>query len=77
MTLLTQFSPHVLRYQLTRMDNRTFVVTILKQFIGGFRPHFIDVCKPDMSRAFKEIGKELYWFNATACTGAPYDVKKS
>ncbi|TVY17104.1 Lipid phosphate phosphatase 1 [Lachnellula arida] len=55
----------------------TFVVTILKQFIGGFRPHFIDVCKPDMSRAFKEIGKELYWLNATACTGAPYDVKKS
>ncbi|TVY82623.1 Lipid phosphate phosphatase [Lachnellula suecica] len=55
----------------------TFVVMILKQFIGGFRPNFIEVCQPDMSLAFKEIGKERYWLNVTACTGVPYEIKKA
>jgi diacylglycerol diphosphate phosphatase/phosphatidate phosphatase len=49
----------------------------LKQFIGGFRPYFIDACKPDIGFAFKDIEKGRYWMNATACTGAPYDVKKA
>ncbi|EKD21354.1 phosphatidic acid phosphatase beta [Drepanopeziza brunnea f. sp. 'multigermtubi' MB_m1] len=27
----------------------TLVATTLKHFIGGFRPHFLDVCKPDLN----------------------------
>ncbi|KAF4627238.1 hypothetical protein G7Y89_g10916 [Cudoniella acicularis] len=55
----------------------TFICTILKQTIGGFRPHFIEVCKPDFEFIMKEIGRERYWFNTTACTGNPYDIKKA
>jgi len=68
--------PSTIPRNTTNSDDRALVVTILKQFIGGFRPYFIEACKPDMSFAFREIGKERYWMNATACTGAPYDVKK-
>ncbi|KAH8687203.1 phosphatidic acid phosphatase type 2/haloperoxidase [Tricladium varicosporioides] len=55
----------------------TFVCTVLKQVIGGFRPHFIDICKPDMAQVFKELDRERYWFNSNACTGESYDIKKA
>ena len=30
-------------------DRRTFVQVIFKNSIGGFRPNFLDVCRPDLS----------------------------
>ncbi|CAG8982847.1 hypothetical protein HYALB_00006657 [Hymenoscyphus albidus] len=54
-----------------------FVCTVLKQVVGGFRPHFMDACKPDPNSITKEPGLERYWLGVIACTGDPYEIKKA
>jgi diacylglycerol diphosphate phosphatase/phosphatidate phosphatase len=46
----------------------TFVCTVLKHFIGGFRPNYLDTCKPDTSRVVMDMEHHTHWFNPTACT---------
>lgn len=48
----------------------TFVCTTLKHFVGGFRPNYMDTCKPDMNRMVVDMEHQTYWFSPTACTDA-------
>ncbi|KAI1271811.1 phosphatidic acid phosphatase type 2/haloperoxidase [Xylaria sp. FL0933] len=59
----------------------------LKFLIGGLRPHFLDVCKPDISLAKNGAGiegspynaagfKQLY-FTREICTGDPKEINDS
>lgn len=47
---------------------------VVKQLIGGFRPHFLDVCKPDLSRAWRNktglngVGFQQVMFTTEVCT---------
>ncbi|KAG9234319.1 phosphatidic acid phosphatase type 2/haloperoxidase [Amylocarpus encephaloides] len=54
-----------------------FVCTILKQVVGGFRPHFVDVCRPDPKFIAEDMALGRYWFNATACSGDSYEVRRA
>jgi len=53
---------------LKAVASATFVCTVLKHFIGGFRPNYMDTCKPDMSRVVLDMEHRTYWFNPTACS---------
>lgn len=49
------------------------------RLIGGLRPHFLDVCKPDMARVRLQTqllgaGFENYMFNRNICTGDEKDI---
>lgn len=57
---------------LTGVPESTLIATILKHFIGGFRPHFLDVCKPDFSAI---IGQPF--FNPSACTASSHAVNRA
>jgi hypothetical protein len=41
--------------------------------LGGLRPHFLDVCKPDFSRQ-QGMGFEGYMYTREVCTGYVRDV---
>ncbi|KAH9213380.1 phosphatidic acid phosphatase type 2/haloperoxidase [Leptodontidium sp. 2 PMI_412] len=55
----------------------TVIATILKHFIGGFRPHYMQVCKPDMSRILGGTSQLQSFFNSSACTADPHDVNRA
>lgn len=59
------------------MGHRTVIATILKHFIGGFRPHYMQVCKPDMSRILGGTSQLQSFFNSSACTADPHDVNRA
>ncbi|KAL3425821.1 pap2 superfamily protein [Phlyctema vagabunda] len=46
----------------------TFIQVLLKQFMGGARPHFVDVCKPDLSILSKALSDRQLFFDISACT---------
>jgi hypothetical protein len=54
---------------------RALIVSILKHCMGGFRPHFLDVCNPNQTMISEYIEKHYQqlekhnFFNATICTG--------
>ncbi|PBP18364.1 phosphatidic acid phosphatase beta [Diplocarpon rosae] len=50
----------------------TFIATILKHFIGGFRPHFLEVCRPDSKKLFDQV-----WMNSSACTANTHAVNRA
>jgi diacylglycerol diphosphate phosphatase/phosphatidate phosphatase len=44
----------------------------IKWLIGGLRPHFLDVCKPDITRAaggYNEAGFDGIYYTKAICTG--------
>ncbi|KAK5994087.1 Lipid phosphate phosphatase 1 [Cladobotryum mycophilum] len=53
----------------------------LKWLIGGLRPHFLDVCKPDLSRAngqgYNNKGYQQMYFTREICTGDPDQIDDS
>lgn len=66
------------RLKLTKPDNgRSFFCTILKHFIGGFRPYYIEACKPDWDVIVGNLHQEVYRFNATSCLGDSRDVDRA
>jgi diacylglycerol diphosphate phosphatase/phosphatidate phosphatase len=56
---------------------RSFVCAILKHFVGGFRPYYIEACKPNWTSIVRDLHKGIYRFNATACTGNRRDVDRA
>ncbi|GFP55737.1 PA-phosphatase related-family protein DDB_G0271516 [Trichoderma asperellum] len=52
-----------------------------KWLIGGLRPHFLDVCKPDMSRVTTQgldrAGFQQIYFTRDICTGDPDQIDDS
>lgn len=52
-----------------------------KWLIGGLRPHFLDVCKPDMSRVttsgLDRVGFQQIYFTRDICTGDPDQIDDS
>jgi diacylglycerol diphosphate phosphatase/phosphatidate phosphatase len=50
----------------------TFVCTVLKHFIGGFRPNYMHTCKPVLDRVAVPVEHHAYWFNPTACANARF-----
>lgn len=49
------------------------------RLIGGLRPHFLDVCKPDMSRVVAQgelmgAGFASLMFDRNICTGDEKDI---
>jgi len=56
----------------------------IKWLIGGLRPHFLDVCKPDLSRlqglgnnGLNRVGYESIYFTREICTGDPDEIDDS
>ncbi|KAK0716113.1 phosphatidic acid phosphatase type 2/haloperoxidase [Lasiosphaeris hirsuta] len=59
----------------------------VKWLIGGLRPHFLDVCKPDLSRAsnapgvvgagLNGVGFKQIYFTREICTGDPDEIDDS
>ncbi|KAF7562424.1 hypothetical protein G7046_g1696 [Stylonectria norvegica] len=53
----------------------------LKWLIGGLRPHFLDVCKPDVSLAndkgYNEKGFHQIFYTKEICTGDPDQIDDS
>ncbi|KAL6876198.1 phosphatidic acid phosphatase type 2/haloperoxidase [Trichoderma longibrachiatum] len=53
----------------------------LKWLIGGLRPHFLDVCKPDLSRVttsgLDRVGYQQIYFTRDICTGDPDQIDDS
>ncbi|CZT41417.1 uncharacterized protein RSE6_01153 [Rhynchosporium secalis] len=55
----------------------TFIATVLKHFIGGFRPHYIQMCKPDMNVVFQQADQLRSSFTPTFCTASSHDVNRA
>ncbi|KAH7350965.1 phosphatidic acid phosphatase type 2/haloperoxidase [Rhexocercosporidium sp. MPI-PUGE-AT-0058] len=55
----------------------TLIATILKHFIGGFRPHYMQVCRPDVSKIFEGTSRSQSFFTSSACTAHPHDVSRA
>ena len=53
----------------------------VKWLIGGLRPHFLDVCKPDISKAngqgYNEKGYLQLYYTKEICTGDPDQIDDS
>lgn len=54
----------------------------LKWLIGGLRPHFLDVCKPDITKAKEKAGLNLkgyqqLYFTPDICTGDQKEINDS
>ncbi|WAO95719.1 AcidPPc domain-containing protein [Fusarium falciforme] len=53
----------------------------VKWLIGGLRPHFLEVCKPDLSRAtnqgYNEKGFLKLYYTREICTGDPDQIDDS
>ncbi len=45
----------------------TWIQVILKKFVGGLRPHFLDVCRPVVSGPGQGAGG--LWYTSQVCTG--------
>jgi len=56
---------------------RTMIATIFKHFIGGFRPHYMQVCKPDMTKISGGAGQLQSFFDSSACTANSHDVNRA
>ncbi|KAH7419827.1 phosphatidic acid phosphatase type 2/haloperoxidase [Cadophora sp. MPI-SDFR-AT-0126] len=55
----------------------TLIATTFKHFIGGFRPHYVQVCKPDMTMIFGGTSQLQSFFNSSACTANSHDVNRA
>jgi membrane-associated phospholipid phosphatase len=78
--MYTPSAPRPLRYQGPAHksgNNRSFVCTILKHFVGGFRPHYIEACKPDWTSVARDLAQGIHHFNATVCQGNKRDVDRA
>ncbi|KAI9678163.1 MAG: hypothetical protein M1817_006108 [Caeruleum heppii] len=53
----------------------TFVQVILKNYVGGFRPNFLDICRPDLSHT-RGQGYEQIFFPISSCTGMGKGLKE-
>lgn len=53
------------------LSNATVFQVIIKWLIGGLRPHFLDVCKPDLSLA-ETLAKDKAPYNAAGFTSMYY-----
>ncbi|KAF8858904.1 PAP2-domain-containing protein [Acephala macrosclerotiorum] len=49
----------------------TIISVCLKHFVGGFRPHYIDVCQPDLTLLtnLNVSTNTTWWMSPVACTG--------
>ena len=61
--------------------HRALIVSILKHYVGGFRPHFLDVCNANRTMISEYIEKHYQqiethnFFNASICTGDKKAIK--
>jgi membrane-associated phospholipid phosphatase len=56
--------------------DRTIVSETLKHFVGGFRPHYIEVCQPDLTllTSINSSPNTIWWMGPVACNGNPQDI---
>ncbi|EPE02857.1 lipid phosphate phosphatase 2 [Ophiostoma piceae UAMH 11346] len=65
------------------LTNSVVFQVILKWLIGGLRPHFLDVCKPDLSLAktgksrYNAAGFKQMYYTRDVCTGDHWQVNDS
>jgi diacylglycerol diphosphate phosphatase / phosphatidate phosphatase len=57
------------------LSSGTFIQSILKFTIGGFRPHFLFVCKPKPHS--KGHGFEGMYFDSSVCTGDQHQIRNA
>lgn len=53
----------------------TFFQVVLKKSIGGFRPHFLSVCEPDVSGV--GVGFQTIMFTSAVCRGNPSKIQNA
>lgn len=49
----------------------TFTQIVLKQFVGGFRPHYLELCKPDVNRlkdSIQDVSSRILFMDPLYCT---------
>jgi hypothetical protein len=69
---------NISRTNVDKFDNgRSFVCTVQKHFIGGFRPYYIEACQPDWDAIVEGLDHNIHGFNATLCLGNPRDVDRA
>jgi diacylglycerol diphosphate phosphatase/phosphatidate phosphatase len=56
--------------------SRTLIQVILKQYIGGFRPNFLDICRPAIINAVA-IGYSREFYPVSVCQGMSPSVQTS
>ncbi len=64
------------------LSNSVLFQVILKWLIGGLRPHFLDVCKPDLSRVknttlYNAAGFNSMYYTREVCTGDRRQINDS
>ncbi|KAE9375622.1 hypothetical protein N431DRAFT_403387 [Stipitochalara longipes BDJ] len=55
----------------------SFICTVLKHSIGGFRPYYIEACKPDWDAIVGSLNQKGHLFDATLCLGNPHAVDRA
>ncbi|TKX19010.1 hypothetical protein C1H76_8900 [Elsinoe australis] len=55
----------------------TCLQIMIKTLIGGFRPHFLSVCQPDLSRPGASQGLNGVYHDWSICTGEAKNVKNA
>ncbi|RDA85278.1 hypothetical protein CP532_2323 [Ophiocordyceps camponoti-leonardi (nom. inval.)] len=61
----------------------TFFQVVLKQLIGGFRPYFLDVCRPDVEDNFSDrtglngVGFQKVMYSVDVCTQKDAEMLKT
>ncbi|KAE8445661.1 hypothetical protein EG329_012958 [Mollisiaceae sp. DMI_Dod_QoI] len=54
----------------------TIISVSLKHFVGGFRPHYIEACQPDLTLLtnMNASSNTSWWMSPAACTGKKSDI---
>lgn len=65
------------------LTNSVLFQVVVKWLIGGLRPHFLDVCKPDLSLAktgksrYNAAGFQEIYYTRDVCTGDKWQINDS
>uniref|UniRef100_A0AC35G634 Phosphatidic acid phosphatase type 2/haloperoxidase domain-containing protein n=1 Tax=Panagrolaimus sp. PS1159 TaxID=55785 RepID=A0AC35G634_9BILA len=57
--------------------NASAFQVFIKWLIGGLRPHFLSVCKPDLSKVGEGIGFQNIMYTRAVCTGKESEIKEA
>uniref|UniRef100_A0AC34FEK3 Phosphatidic acid phosphatase type 2/haloperoxidase domain-containing protein n=1 Tax=Panagrolaimus sp. ES5 TaxID=591445 RepID=A0AC34FEK3_9BILA len=57
--------------------NASAFQVVIKWLIGGLRPHFLAVCKPDLSKVGEGVGFQNIMYTRAVCTGKESEIKEA
>lgn len=57
--------------------NASAFQVFIKWLIGGLRPYFLAVCKPDLSKVGEGVGFQNIMYTKAVCTGKESEIKEA